>query len=100
MGLRIGYAESNTDSERSHFMSSSSRDENRSDAPHSPAARTAAPPPARALPSDDAVDKIKIKVQNWADEAYEEYARTGDLQRLPGFGKPLVVPTGDPLSRC
>lgn len=35
---------------------------------------------------------------HWLDEKYEEFVAGGGLDRLPGKGKPLTVPTGDVMN--
>ncbi|MFE5322726.1 DnaJ family domain-containing protein [Paenibacillus sp. NPDC056579] len=53
------------------------------------------PLPAETL-EDTAVSlSMQRQVQSWVDEAYQEFVKNGGLEHLPGFGKPLEVPTGD-----
>ncbi|MFC0216512.1 DUF1992 domain-containing protein [Paenibacillus chartarius] len=65
--------------------------------PRSSFERPAVPLPADVLEDRDAADAADRRVQQWVDEAYEECVRRGGFDNLPGWGKPLVVPTGDPL---
>ncbi|UJF35771.1 DUF1992 domain-containing protein [Paenibacillus hexagrammi] len=51
----------------------------------------------RVAHSMDELDLIELQKESWADDAYQEFVRNGGLNRLPGMGKPLSVPTGDPL---
>lgn len=34
---------------------------------------------------------------HWMDEIYSDFEKRGELKKLPGFGKPLKVPEGDPF---
>jgi hypothetical protein len=78
-------------------MSSSPRKENRPEPLRDAAARPSIPLPAEALYDLDAADAFHRERQRRVDEAYEECVRSGGFDHLPGWGKPLAVPTGDPL---
>ncbi|ALS24273.1 DUF1992 domain-containing protein [Paenibacillus naphthalenovorans] len=56
------------------------------------------PLPKETLEDRDVIAVAQAEIQRRVDDAYEEFVRSGGLERLPGIGKPLEVPTGDILS--
>lgn len=56
-----------------------------------------APQAKDGLENRDAIDSIERQKEDWARDAYQQFVEKGGLDRLPGLGKPLVVPTGDIL---
>lgn len=78
-------------------MCPSPPDERRPATQRNAAERRTAPLSADSVQNRNAVDALNQWRQSWVDEVFEEYARCGGLEQLPGLGKPLVVPTGDPL---
>lgn len=58
--------------------------------------------PIIPLPADTFEDRHVASLHNrrmndWLDEAFEECVRNGGFDNLPGKGKPIEVPTEDPL---
>ncbi|MFM9328848.1 DnaJ family domain-containing protein [Paenibacillus mesotrionivorans] len=60
--------------------------------------RPTIPLPAEVYVDQDAVSAGHTQVAHWLDEKYEEFVAGGGLDRLPGKGKPLTVPTGDVMN--
>ncbi len=60
--------------------------------------RPTIPLPAEVYVDQDAVSAGQIQLAHWLDEKYEEFVAGGGLDRLPGKGKPLTVPTGDVMN--
>lgn len=61
------------------------------------------PRPTVTLPADTLVDQDalvagELLVKSRVDEAYEQFEKSGAHRQLPGFGKPLTVPTDDVLT--
>ncbi|MEK8131190.1 DnaJ family domain-containing protein [Paenibacillus filicis] len=56
-----------------------------------------APLPRDVHEDRDVADSHEREKQGWAEEAYQQFVSKGGLEQLPGFGKPLQVPTGDIL---
>ncbi|NEN85820.1 DUF1992 domain-containing protein [Paenibacillus elgii] len=63
-----------------------------------PTDRPIIPLPKETLEDQDAMLAAQKERQSWIDEAYEDFVKNGGLEHLPGFGKPLTVPTGDAWS--
>ncbi|MDF2721017.1 MAG: hypothetical protein K0Q59_692 [Paenibacillus sp.] len=60
---------------------------------------SAAAPLAISPDGDDAATIVhENRMQTMIDEAYNECVKNGGFEHLPGTGKPLVIPTGDPLA--
>lgn len=57
--------------------------------------RSPIPLPAETLRDRDAELVGELQTQHWLDEAYDDFVKNGGVDRLPGKGKPLQVPTGD-----
>ncbi|WP_281890311.1 DnaJ family domain-containing protein [Paenibacillus sp. YYML68] len=74
--------------------SASSRDKRDKD---EPSEARPAPLPREALEDRDILLAHEMEKQGWVDDAYQQFVSKGGLERLPGFGKPLVVPTSDIL---
>jgi len=53
------------------------------------------PLPAETFEDTEVTLSMHRQMQSWADEAYNDFVKKGGLEHLPGFGKPLKVPTGD-----
>lgn len=74
---------------------------NRSQTPSPPASdgepRPNIPLPAEIYVDQDAAAAGQAQLVHWLDEKYEEFVAGGGLDRLPGKGKPLNIPTGDVL---
>jgi hypothetical protein len=60
--------------------------------------RPTIPLPAEVYVDQDAVSAGQTQLAHWLDEKYEEFVAGGGLDRLPGKGKPLTVPTGDVMN--
>ncbi len=60
--------------------------------------RPTIPLPAEIYVDQDAVSAGQTQLAHWLDEKYEEFVAGGGLDRLPGKGKPLTVPTGDVMN--
>ncbi len=60
--------------------------------------RPTIPLPAEVYVDQDAVSAGLTQLAHWLDEKYEEFVAGGGLDRLPGKGKPLTVPTGDVMN--
>lgn len=60
--------------------------------------RPTIPLPAEVYVDQDAVSAGQVQLTHWLDEKYEEFVAGGGLDRLPGKGKPLTVPTGDVMN--
>ncbi|SDD77920.1 protein of unknown function [Paenibacillus sp. UNCCL117] len=56
-----------------------------------------APLPREVYEDQDALEAHEREKQGWAEDAYQQFVQQGGLERLPGLGKPLRVPTGDIL---
>lgn len=67
-----------------------------------PTQKPSSPPPAKNLSEEVIHDPsapvtIEDLMVSWADEAVREFADRGGFDDLPGKGKPLDIPSGDPL---
>lgn len=67
-----------------------------------PSQKPSSPPPAKSLSEDPIHDPSAAitfddLMVSWADEAVREFADRGGFDDLPGRGKPLDIPSGDPL---
>lgn len=60
--------------------------------------RPTIPLPAEIYVDQDAVSAGQTQLAHWLDEKYEEFVAGGGLDRLPGKGKPLTIPTGDVMN--
>lgn len=56
------------------------------------------PLPAETYIDTDAEAAGAQQLKHWLDEKYEEFVRSGGLDRLPGKGKPLRIPEGDVMN--
>ncbi|WP_438447164.1 DUF1992 domain-containing protein [Gorillibacterium sp. sgz5001074] len=63
-----------------------------------PEPRAHIPLPADLFVDHDAAVAGQAQLKHWLDEAYEEFEKRGGPQSLPGYGKPLVIPTGDVMN--
>ncbi|MGF7033820.1 hypothetical protein J2T17_004768 [Paenibacillus mucilaginosus] len=62
------------------------------------AERPIIPLPKETLEDRDVILHAQLEQHRLANEAYEEFVKNGGLEKLPGFGKPIEVPTGDILA--
>ncbi|MCZ8524009.1 MULTISPECIES: DUF1992 domain-containing protein [Paenibacillus] len=62
------------------------------------AERPIIPLPKETLEDRDVILHAQMEQHRLASDAYEEFVKNGGLEKLPGLGKPLEVPTGDILS--
>jgi len=60
--------------------------------------RALIPLPCEAIVDTDAELAADRQLRHWLDEAFEACRAAGGFDHLPGTGKPLLVPTGDPLA--
>lgn len=56
------------------------------------------PLPADIYVDQDAAAAGQVQLAHWLEEKYEEFVASGGLDRLPGKGKPLTIPTGDVMN--
>lgn len=59
--------------------------------------RSPATLPAETLQDQDMLLFAELQSQHWLDEVYKDFVKNGGVDRLPGKGKPLQVPTGSIL---
>lgn len=60
--------------------------------------RSHIPLPADLLVDQDAALAGEVRMKHWLDEIYADFERSGGLEQLPGYKKPLVIPTGDVMN--
>lgn len=63
-----------------------------------PEPRSHIPLPADLFVDQDAAVAGEVQIKHWLDEAYEDFVRRSGPESLPGYGKPLVIPTGDVMN--